>query len=129
MVKAGSTARGGAQAVKSAWLWNGVIAAAAPGVAASEPMQCEGNTSQGTVPLDCLGRVFRAARQKPAGGRQQWRDEQLISANRSLQHQAQHPRTIRPFHLTTPAGRARPTHRYADVDAGAATPWPHLRGG
>jgi hypothetical protein len=67
-------------------------------------MQRETNTPQGTMPFDRFGSVFRATRQKAAGGRQQRRHEQLIGANRRLQRQAQHPRTILPFHPTAPCG-------------------------
>jgi len=53
--------------------------------------------------LDRFRRVFGASGQKTTGGSQQWRDEQLISANKGLERQTQHLGTISSLYPTAHA--------------------------
>ena len=93
---------------KGTGLRNGIVAAAAPRMATSQSVECKTDTSEGAVLSDRVRRVFGAAWHETARGRQQRRHQQLISTNRAQQNQVKHPRTILPFHLTTPA-EVRPT--------------------
>src|ERR1700732_2212939 len=60
---------------------DGVVAAPAPRMAAHQAARGEPQTAPRAVPLDGFGRVMRAARIIPAGGRQDRRDQQLVAAD------------------------------------------------
>jgi hypothetical protein len=112
-------------AVQAAGLWNGIIAAAAPRMAAGQPPRGENNAAPGPVSLDCFRGVFRAGRQEAAGRWQQGRYEQLIAAHHGAQHHPHHPRTLMPFHLMTPA--RRPTNTPQRCRAARAAECARLR--
>jgi hypothetical protein len=96
-------------------------------MAAGQPPRGEDNTAPRTVPPDCFRGVFRAAWQEAARGRQQRRYEQLIAAYRSTQRQAQHPRTILPVHLITPAWRPTNAREPQHTETAMSTAQPKLR--
>src|SRR5438045_205000 len=60
---------------------DGVVAAAAPRMAARQPAQGEAEAAPDAVPFDGFGGVMRAARIIPAGGRQDRRDDELVTAD------------------------------------------------
>src|SRR2546423_7001525 len=66
----------------AAWFGrDGIVAAAAPGMATQQPAQGEADAAHRTVAFDGFGGVMRAARIITAGGRQDRRDAELVAAN------------------------------------------------
>src|SRR6267154_1868465 len=85
---------------------DGVIPAAAPGVATQQAARGEPQPAPRAVPLDGLGSVVRAARIIPAGGRQDRRDEQLVAADHDGYAPAKEAaRAVMKTHVTSPRRR------------------------
>ena len=62
-------------------LRHGVVAAAAPGMAAQDAANGEIEAAQGAVLAEGLKRILRAGGREAAGGRRQGRDESLVEAD------------------------------------------------
>src|SRR6202023_585704 len=106
---------------------DGVVAAAAPRMAAQQAARGEPQTAPRAVPLDGFGRVMRAARIIPAGGRQDRRDQQLVAADHEGYAPAEDAaRPITKTHVSPPRrrGRAWAGRRRSFADAVGPAPVP-----